>query len=87
MVDDQDFSRGRVLDMPSKRYVLSSLDAARLHVSRDCALDNEKNDTANAAGDTSTLAGQLLVRRRRRGGRQANGHGRDAPARHRSVTE
>src|ERR1035441_3044373 len=60
MVDDKDSSPDRVLDMPSKRNVLSSLDAARLHVSRDSALDNEKNETANAAGDTSTLAGQLL---------------------------
>src|ERR1035437_4616281 len=60
MVDDKDSSPDRVLDMPSKRNVLSSLDAARLHVSRDSALDNEKNETANAAGDASTLAGQLL---------------------------
>ena len=60
MVDDKDSSPDRVLDMPSKRNVLSSLDAERRHVSRDSALDNEKNETANAAGDTSTLAGQLL---------------------------
>lgn len=55
-----DFPGARVLDMPSKRYVLSTPDAVRPHVTRDFAMVNEKHETTNAPDESSTLASQLL---------------------------